>query len=255
MLIYIFIILIFATIYSVMSNQFYHTTVRYEPTMREEENKLKNEISNDIKINFKFNNKGDSTFLDSNKRWLFNINSLEVYNVEENNGLSIKINMLVTDTASQNNKGSTSTFISHLVLIDLNLTNDIFQSKYSILRNGNVNKNHNFDIEDMKYINYDSIFNIKGLNNSNNTVGIKISSSLNNEINDFVNESNGFRSKIQGIIFKMIYLSLVTITTLGFGDIVPITDLARLLVGIEAFLGVFIMGLFINSISVAKNSN
>ena len=47
----------------------------------------------------------------------------------------------------------------------------------------------------------------------------------------------------------LLYLSAVTITTLGFGDIVPITRLARLAVGLEATWGIFVAGLFLNSLA------
>jgi hypothetical protein len=35
----------------------------------------------------------------------------------------------------------------------------------------------------------------------------------------------------------MLYLSAITITTVGYGDIVPLTDTARVLVGIQAVYG------------------
>ena len=38
---------------------------------------------------------------------------------------------------------------------------------------------------------------------------------------------------------EMIYFSVVTITTLGFGDITPESQLARILTGFEALMGVF----------------
>ncbi len=44
------------------------------------------------------------------------------------------------------------------------------------------------------------------------------------------------------------YLSIVTITTLGFGDITPTAKTSMLLVSLEALLGVAIAGLLINSI-------
>jgi hypothetical protein len=47
---------------------------------------------------------------------------------------------------------------------------------------------------------------------------------------------------------RMFYLSAVTITTVGFGDIVPLTGRARSLVAIEAILGIVIIGMFINSV-------
>lgn len=45
------------------------------------------------------------------------------------------------------------------------------------------------------------------------------------------------------------YLSLVTITTLGFGDITPKTEIGKLVVSSQAFFGVMILGLFLNSLS------
>lgn len=48
---------------------------------------------------------------------------------------------------------------------------------------------------------------------------------------------------------ESIYFSVVTITTLGYGDIFPMTDSGRILTGIEALLGIVLIGLFLNSIS------
>ncbi len=58
----------------------------------------------------------------------------------------------------------------------------------------------------------------------------------------------GYGARIPGRFARMIYFSLVTITTLGFGDIVPLTDLARALVGLESFSGIVLLGLFVNSV-------
>jgi len=51
-----------------------------------------------------------------------------------------------------------------------------------------------------------------------------------------------------------IYLSVVTITTLGFGDITPSTDLGKFVVASEPFFGVILLGLFLNALSHARNS-
>lgn len=53
------------------------------------------------------------------------------------------------------------------------------------------------------------------------------------------------------VFSRMTYFSAVTITTLGYGDITPISDTARWLVTLESILGIVIIGLFLNS--VAKN--
>ncbi len=51
------------------------------------------------------------------------------------------------------------------------------------------------------------------------------------------------------LFFKMMYFSSITIATLGYGDIVPITTLARSLTATEVILGVIIIGLFLNSLA------
>ncbi|MFV3308416.1 ion channel [Pseudomonas sp. NY15181] len=48
-----------------------------------------------------------------------------------------------------------------------------------------------------------------------------------------------------GTFFKLIYFSLTTLTTTGYGDIVPLTNHARSLVMIEEFTGVFYVGVLI----------
>ncbi|WP_316200916.1 MULTISPECIES: potassium channel family protein [unclassified Bradyrhizobium] len=55
--------------------------------------------------------------------------------------------------------------------------------------------------------------------------------------------------KVSGEKARMIYFSVVVITTLGFGDIVPMTPFARMLVAIEAILGTVLLGLMFNAIA------
>lgn len=49
--------------------------------------------------------------------------------------------------------------------------------------------------------------------------------------------------------WRMLYCSSITITTLGYGDIVPITNKARTLISLESILGVVVIGLFLNALS------
>ena len=49
--------------------------------------------------------------------------------------------------------------------------------------------------------------------------------------------------------FDSLYFSVVTITTLGYGDFSPVGGLGKLLTGSEAILGILILGLFLNSLS------
>ena len=48
---------------------------------------------------------------------------------------------------------------------------------------------------------------------------------------------------------QSIYFSVITITTLGYGDISPVTETARILSAIEALSGIILIGLFLNSLA------
>lgn len=49
-------------------------------------------------------------------------------------------------------------------------------------------------------------------------------------------------------IVNSIYFSVVTITTLGYGDILPITNVGKSLVASESIIGIILIGIFLNSI-------
>ncbi len=61
--------------------------------------------------------------------------------------------------------------------------------------------------------------------------------------------SRGFPAEVRGSFSRMFYLSAVTITTVGFGDIVPLTPAARVAVTTEAIVGIVLIGLFLNSLA------
>lgn len=66
----------------------------------------------------------------------------------------------------------------------------------------------------------------------------------------------GDASAVTGHLARMMYLSAVVITTLGLGDIIPLTSLSRLLVALEAVTGVVFAGLFLNALAYrASKSN
>ena len=53
---------------------------------------------------------------------------------------------------------------------------------------------------------------------------------------------------------EVMYFSFVTLTTLGYGDVLPISPLARFLVYMEAIVGVFYMAIVVSSLVSAKGS-
>ncbi|MBK7222872.1 MAG: two pore domain potassium channel family protein [Saprospiraceae bacterium] len=77
---------------------------------------------------------------------------------------------------------------------------------------------------------------------------LECSEQLESQIYNFIQSSNNFSANIEGNFWRMFYLSSITVTTVGFGDIVPLTKRARIAVSIEAILGVTFIGFFLNSI-------
>lgn len=54
-------------------------------------------------------------------------------------------------------------------------------------------------------------------------------------------------------LLSCLYLSVTTVTTLGLGDISPVTDEAAVLIASECILGVICAGLFLNAIAFRKS--
>jgi hypothetical protein len=66
--------------------------------------------------------------------------------------------------------------------------------------------------------------------------------------------ANGIPPSYWGRFCRMLYFSTVTITTLGFGEIVPLAPATRFFVGLQAIGGVIVIGLFLNSLSRVRDS-
>ncbi len=93
------------------------------------------------------------------------------------------------------------------------------------------------------------------LSDPNSRVILDVRRSTVAALNGFLRAYDGDISGINGNPFRMLYLSVVVLTTLGLGDIVPISGLARFFVGLEAISGIIIMGLFINSIANSSQTS
>ncbi len=61
--------------------------------------------------------------------------------------------------------------------------------------------------------------------------------------------TDGINRQGIGKVVESLYFSTITITTLGYGDISPLTPLAQLTVTAEAVLGVTVIGFFLNAVA------
>lgn len=247
---YLLTVLFFAITYTSIVNQFYHSTSKYENILNEELMVIESEINTSITENFREYHKSSVIYLDENKNWIFCIDDLEVKKINLNvDELIFDISVLIRNMSDFETKYTTTFYFK------VN-REDKFAKGDHVYRLGRVSfKDNTTYIPELKNINFSQIFYVQGNNIKKELIGLKLSNKLEKNINEFINNTDGLpsRNKENSIArFKlyfprMLYLSMVTITTLGYGDIVPLTNAARILIGIESTLGIIIMGWFVNS--------
>jgi hypothetical protein len=77
---------------------------------------------------------------------------------------------------------------------------------------------------------------------------LEVEPDLYRDIEEYSSACHGLPRKVTGGFPRFLYLSAVTITTLGYGDIIPVNNLARTLVALEAVIGIVLAGLFVSSV-------
>lgn len=258
-LLYLSVIPSCAYVYYKMPNEFYQSTTSYEKLVDgwqvepEINYSLLNELRDSINKNY-INISGKNYIVTKNKDTL-----KELLSTDEADRVTV-INENIAFPFLFPKKGDTS-YITVYLLLKSNVSNLSY-----------LGRNADIDVREvvLDTINYKNVkdlvseldYNLwdlfpypsKKFSNTNSTTGlpndygyIKVSKSLQKKINNITTGLNTHET--HGDYWKMFYFSSVTITTLGFGDIVPITNKARILVSLEAIIGVVIIGLFLNSLA------
>jgi Ion channel len=65
----------------------------------------------------------------------------------------------------------------------------------------------------------------------------------------------GFATRGSGGLLRTFYFAVVVQSTLGFGDVVPISTSARTLVAVHVLLAVVLLGVFLNSLAVRASAS
>jgi hypothetical protein len=79
--------------------------------------------------------------------------------------------------------------------------------------------------------------------------GFILTNEENREIVRVFDGLQGNPTSVSSAFPRMLYFSAIVITTVGFGDILPLTPMARFFVAIQAVLGVSVAGLFRNALA------
>jgi hypothetical protein len=122
-------------------------------------------------------------------------------------------------------------------------------------RNQNLYLRH-FDVNESSKFNFTNRIGNSAATSLNDNV--MISKQLDAEIMNYFSAISGFplyfAQEKWSNFPRMLYFSAVTVTTVGYGDIVPVTDGARIAVASEAILGIVVIGLFLNGLAARSKS-
>lgn len=223
---------------------FYHASSQYEKALYDDAAVTTSQLQDVLTQNFVARYSGDSTQVDG---WNFSIKDLVITGLkpaEDTVEIRFRLRLQKETSAgpivAQKSFRATTPILGQDI-IDLSL--------------GTVCKPLSFDSDRLiifndESIGFDTIFVPR--NEACYSPALAIPKELNERLKDFWRASRGFPTKTSGNFGRMLYFSVVTITTTGYGDIYPISNTARVLVAFESISGVFFAGMFLYAI-VQKN--
>jgi len=250
---YLLLIPIFAIIFnSLLPFHFYHATIKYEKDFKDTQSMICNELKESI---FDHYDKNVRPKLSVDDKWRLLKDEISIKNIEyddSRNLITFEMRMTVIHLSSFLRRN----IIDCKVMLTVDPFSTPWPPPYNRLEDldtmmefrmfrglgiietrswykPDVNPGFVFDSEYKK----------------NKRFIIPKFSSFEKKLFDYIKGTKGFASKLEDNFWRMFYLSAITITTLGFGDIVPISTVSRILVSIEAFLGIILIGLFLNSLA------
>lgn len=238
----------FAIIYwRLPGNQFYHSTVQYEQSLQGDAGGLLDQLRSTLIANFREANHGDTA--DSNG-WKINITELQVYALRPTlDRIGIRMTINVTKPTPRGPIFEHLPFEASYAASEKSFTLDPETGQRTFYKALTFDPPtlKLYDESEKDSFDYSILFpHSDGTRYLNPFLAMP--ESLNEQIQGFWRATRGLPSQVSGGFWRMFYLSAVTITTVGYGDIVPLTTTARLLVSSEAILGIVVIGLFLNSL-------
>lgn len=244
---YIFTVVFFALLYTYFSNDFYYSLSNKEILFDKKYFYIEESLEKSLKNNFKdYYNSNYLVLFDkeNNKDFIFNIDNLKIVETRIENGiLESDISIILKNNRSNLEYSAVITFriLDELVI---KYENNIYKECEINIKNKSKALNG---------VELNKIFKVKYLDEVLD-LGIVLNSDLNEMLKGYIRNNDGNPSLSRRNFFyylkynfpRMLYLSMVTITTLGFGDIVPLTGITRMLIGLESTIGVVILGWFVN---------
>jgi hypothetical protein len=257
LIIYVSLIPIFGLIYNSFPNEFYHSTNKYEEYVEIDKNEIMTELQQFLRINLQKSH-GKQIFV--RDTIFFDINTIEIsdFSIDKNEA-TFRLFGSFLDKELTPRSGSGAYFniilFNHRDSTPDTLETGELTKSYPVC---SLKKNPDFELK------ADELFNIGKLKINSGSdwasyytgrgpdyacSSYPIPISITDKIDAYSSALRGFPSYSSGNFHRMLYFSAMTITSVGPGDIVPISTRARYFVALEPILGIIISGLFLNSLA------
>ncbi len=250
---FLLLIPFYAIVYSCLPSHFYHSTVQFEREMHDEANDILNALRDSITLNFK---RYHGTNLVTRNGLVLDSDTFFVCALKpESIGVSFELQMMFRKDTDL----TWELITQPRVTISLRENYSVYtpgSSEWTDFKLLTVDDGYYNAFNAIRVVAFplQDIFPLRTEGRSiQNVPVLAIPRSLTEKIVGFVRSEKGQPITIRGRFLRMLYLSAVTITTLGYGDIVPITNTTRMLVSSEAVLGVVMIGLFLNSLALRND--
>ena len=256
---YLLLVPVFALLYAFQDEGFYCSSIKHEPAFEMQYSDLKSEFEEIFYKKLKIehgNKKAKRIQCEIGNLTIEMINSGLMTNLQGKIAISCGLsarydlrNRQISKRIPPNVKHPINSimFRSHHLIFSFNL-------HYTPIKNGQPMTLTLTSATDVSvYPNINSLFPSSVQKQGNEQPSVNFSdidlSHLTQSIREYWSVYRGIPYSNLDNFARMLYLSTVTITTLGYGDIIPLTNIARFLVGLESILGIIVIGLFLNAIS------
>jgi len=249
---YMALLILFAVVFRSIATDFYHTTAAFEPSIRADREHLRDDLTTAFREQFR---KAYGGNVAQSKDWRINANDLEVTELSAiDDGLEVTLHYVVWGNTSvgpntmQARWSTKFTLPSHSARVTMFGPRGPITYVFPRVHEGDMVK---LPLP-LASITLSTLLATSSQNIPTGQPVVVLSAPLLTEVNAYWAAVHGFPGNSTGEWERMFYLSAATITTLGYGDVVPLTSRARVMVGFEAVLGIAVIGLFLNACAAAR---
>jgi hypothetical protein len=248
---YLGLIPAYAAIYTNLPFHFYHTTILHEHSIQSDAARLAMDLQDAIIANFRAHYHAATVTRDSAT---VDVSSVRVLGVSAREG-QLYFYIDFTETKSvptwRSSSGASRVYLAHK--IDSHPHDDGTQM-FMLRSDDRKSLNRTLGLDDICPFRFDYTGGGFVANTDLPLGFVVLPLTVQERITAFLAASAGFPAAVSGSFSRMLYFSAITITTVGYGDILPITPLARALVASEAVIGIVLIGLFLNALAIESTT-